>query len=162
MITLAKGIASGLPLSATVTRADVMDWKPGQHASTFGGNPVAVSAAIATIELLEESLMANAACMGRHIMDRIRDWPRRFPMIGDVRGLGLMIGIEFVRDQATKERDPESRNRVETLAFERGLLVLGAGQNTLRLCPPLTITKDQADFAVDTLEECLQVLMRPT
>lgn len=161
MITLAKGIASGLPLSATVTRAAVMDWKPGQHASTFGGNPVAVAASLATIELLEESLIANAALIGGHIMDRIRDWPRRFPMVGDVRGLGLMIGIEFVRDQATKERDPESRNRMENLAFERGLLVLGAGQNTLRLCPPLTLTKDQADFAVDTLEACLKVLMQP-
>ncbi len=161
MIALAKGIASGLPLSATVTRAEVMDWKPGQHASTFGGNPVAVAASLATIELLEESLIANAALIGGHIMDRIRDWPRRFPMVGDVRGLGLMIGIEFVRDQATKERDPESRNRMEALAFERGLLVLGAGQNTLRLCPPLTLSKDQADFAVDTLEECLKVLMQP-
>ena len=161
MITLAKGIASGLPLSATVTRAEVMDWKPGQHASTFGGNPVAVAASLTTIELLEESLIDNAELIGAHIMDRIRDWPRRFPKVGDVRGLGLMIGIEFVRDQVTKERDPESRNRLETLAFERGLLVLGAGQNTLRLCPPLTLTKDQADFAVDTLEECLKVLMQP-
>ena len=160
MITLAKGIASGLPLSAMVTRAAVMDWKPGQHASTFGGNPVAVAASLATIELLEESLMANAAVIGAHIMDRIRHWPRRFPVVGDVRGLGLMIGIEFVRDQTTKERDAESRDRMEMLAFERGLLVLGAGQNTLRLCPPLTLTKDQADFAVDTLEECLKVLMQ--
>ena len=162
MITLAKGIASGLPLSAMVTRAAVMDWKPGQHASTFGGNPVAVAASLATIELLEESLMANAAVIGAHIMDRIRHWPRRFPVVGDVRGLGLMIGIEFVRDQTTKERDAESRDRMEMLAFERGLLVLGAGQNTLRLCPPLTLTKDQADFAVDTLEECLKVLMQRT
>jgi 4-aminobutyrate aminotransferase len=160
MLTLAKGIASGLPLSATVTRADVMDWKPGQHASTFGGNPVAVAASLATIELLEDSLIENAANIGAHIMDRIRDWPQRFPMVGDVRGLGLMIGIEFVRDQATKERDPEIRSRLEYLAFERGLLVLGTGQNSLRLCPPLVITKDQADFAVDTLEECLKVLMQ--
>jgi 4-aminobutyrate aminotransferase len=162
MLTLAKGIASGLPLSATVTRADVMDWKPGQHASTFGGNPVAVAASLATIELLEDSLIENAANIGAHIMDRIRDWPQRFPMVGDVRGLGLMIGIEFVRDQATKERDPEIRSRLEYLAFERGLLVLGTGQNSLRLCPPLCITKDQADFAVDTLEECLRVLMQPS
>jgi 4-aminobutyrate aminotransferase len=160
MLTLAKGIASGLPLSATVTRADVMDWKPGQHASTFGGNPVAVAASLATIELLEDSLIENAVNIGAHIMDRIRDWPQRFPMVGDVRGLGLMIGIEFVRDQATKERDPEIRSRLEYLAFERGLLVLGTGQNCLRLCPPLVITKDQADFAVDTLEECLKVLMQ--
>ncbi len=162
MIALAKGIASGMPLSALVTRAEVMDWKPGQHASTFGGNPVAVAAALATIELLEESLIENAAAVGSHILNRIRDWPARFPMAGDVRGLGLMIGIEFVRNQATKERDPESRDRIVNLAFERGLLVLGAGPNSLRLCPPLVITKDQADFAVDTLEECLKVLMQPS
>jgi 4-aminobutyrate aminotransferase len=157
MLTLAKGIASGMPLSATVTRADVMDWKPGQHASTFGGNPVAVSAALATIELLEDSLMENAARLGAHIMDRIHDWPRRFPIVGDVRGLGLMIGIEMVRDQTTKERNPIARDRIEELAFERGLLILGTGPNSLRLCPPLVITKDQADFAVDTLEECLEL-----
>jgi 4-aminobutyrate aminotransferase len=157
MLTLAKGIASGMPLSATVTRADVMDWKPGQHASTFGGNPVAVSAALATIELLEDSLMENAARLGAHIMDRIHDWPRRFPVVGDVRGLGLMIGIEMVRDQTTKERNAIARDRMEELAFERGLLILGTGPNSLRLCPPLVITKDQADFAVDTLEECLEL-----
>jgi 4-aminobutyrate aminotransferase len=160
MTTLAKGIASGMPISALVTRAEVMDWMPGQHASTFGGNPVAVSAALATIELLEESLIENAACIGSHIMDRLGDWPQRFPIVGAVRGLGLMIGIEFVRDQVTKERDPETRDRLEQLAFERGLLVLGTGQNSLRLCPPLVVTKDQADFAVDTLEECLSVLMQ--
>jgi 4-aminobutyrate aminotransferase len=88
-------------------------------------------------------------------MGRIADWPRRFPYVGEVRGLGLMIGIEFVRDQATKERAPEIRDRIEYMAFERGLLVLGAGQNAIRLCPPLVITQYQADFAVDTLEECL-------
>lgn len=158
IMTIAKGIASGLPISATVARADIMSWKPGAHASTFGGNPVAIAAALTTIELLEAELMENAARVGAHIMDRIRDWPSRFPNVGDVRGLGLMIGIEFVRDQQTKERAPELRNKVEYMAFERGLLVLGAGENTLRLCPPLVITKDQADFAVDTLEECIREL----
>ena len=149
-----------MPLSAIVTRADIMDWKPGMHASTFGGNPVAIEASLATIELLEQELIDNAARVGDHILSRIRDWPKRFPMVGDVRGLGLMIGIEFVRDQTTKERAPELRDKVEMMAFERGLLVLGAGQNTLRLCPPLVITRDQADFAVDTLEECLSALIQ--
>lgn len=160
IIALAKGIASGLPLGAMVARADIMTWTPGMHASTFGGNPVAIEASLTTIQLLEEELMANAAALGAHIMGRIRDWPQRFPMVGQVRGLGLMIGIEFVRDQQTKERAPEFRDLVEQLAFERGLLALGCGPNTLRLCPPLVITKDQADFAVDTLEACLKVLMR--
>jgi 4-aminobutyrate aminotransferase len=158
ILALAKGIASGLPLSATVARAAVMQWKPGAHASTFGGNPVSISAALTTIELLEQSLVDNAARLGEHILTRIQDWPKQYQFVGDVRGLGLMIGIEFVRDQTTKERAPELRDAVEQLAFQRGLLVLGCGPNSLRLCPPLVITKDQADFAVDTLEECLKVL----
>jgi 4-aminobutyrate aminotransferase len=158
IFTTAKGIASGLPLSAVIARAEIMDWPPGAHASTFGGNPVAVAAALATIELLEQELIANAASIGGHILDRLRDWPKRFGNVGDVRGLGLMIGFELVRDQRTKERAPELRDRIQALAFERGLLVLGAGRNTVRLCPPLVITRDQADFAVDTLEECLKTV----
>ena len=155
IIAVAKGIASGMPLGATVARADLMKWPPGAHASTFGGNPVACAAALATIELLEEELVENAARIGAHMMERMSDWPARFPIVGDVRGLGLMIGIEIVHDQETREKAPELRDRLEQMLFERGLLVLGAGQNTIRLCPPLVITRDQADFAVDTLEECL-------
>ena len=156
IITVAKGIASGMPLSAIVSRAEVMNWGPGAHASTYGGNPVAVAASLATIELLERELVANAARIGGHLMNRLRSWPAKFKTVGDVRGLGLMIGIEMVRDQTTKERAPELRDRLVTMAFERGLLVLGAGRNVLRLCPPLIVTRDQADFAVDTLEECLK------
>lgn len=158
IITLAKGIASGMPLAATVAKADVMDWLPGAHASTFGGNPVSIASALTTIELLEESLVENAANVGSHMLARMSAWPERFPQVGDVRGLGLMIGFELVRDQATKERAPELRDRVEMMAFERGLLVLGCGQNSIRLCPPLVINRDQADFALDTIEECLQAL----
>ncbi|HCC58181.1 MAG TPA: acetyl ornithine aminotransferase family protein [Solibacterales bacterium] len=154
IFTVAKGIASGLPLSATVARAEVMNWPPGAHASTFGGNPVSIAAALATIELLEQELIDNAARMGAYMMDRMREWPARFPVVGDVRGLGLMLGIELVRDQQTRERAPDERDRVVSLAFERGLLILGAGENTLRLSPPLTITREQADFAMDTLEHC--------
>jgi 4-aminobutyrate aminotransferase len=157
ILTSAKGIASGMPLSAMIAREEIMDWKPGAHASTFGGNPVAIAAALATIGLLERELIANAARMGDHLLGRMRDWPRRFPCVGDVRGLGLMIGIELVRDQQSKESAPDLRDRIETLAFERGLLILGAGRTAIRLCPPLVITRDQADFAVDTLEECLRV-----
>ncbi len=158
IIALAKGIASGLPLGAMVARAELMTWKPGAHASTFGGNPVAVAASLATIELLEQELVENAARVGAHMMSRMSDWPRRFPTVGDVRGLGLMIGIELVRDQVTKERAGDLRDKVVHMCFERGLLVLGAGPNTIRLCPPLVITKDQADFAVETIEECLGLL----
>jgi 4-aminobutyrate aminotransferase len=155
IVTLAKGIASGLPLAATVARAEVMNWPPGAHASTFGGNPVSIAAALTTIELLEESLIQNAAEIGAYMLDRMSTWPRRFPHVGDVRGRGLMIGVEFVRDQETKERAPEIRDRVEAMAFEQGLLILGCGPNSIRLCPPLVITRDQADFAMDTLEQCL-------
>jgi 4-aminobutyrate aminotransferase len=158
IITVAKGIASGLPLSAIVSRAEVMNWGPGAHASTYGGNPVAVAASLATIELLERELVANAARIGGHILDRLHSWPAKFKNVGDVRGLGLMIGIELVHDQKTKERAPELRDKLVAMAFERGLLVLGAGRNVLRLCPPLIITRDQADFAVDTLEECLKLM----
>jgi 4-aminobutyrate aminotransferase len=157
ILAVAKGIASGMPLSATIARAEVMNWPPGAHASTFGGNPVACAAGLMTVELLEKELIANAARIGGYIMDRLRDWPARFPIVGDVRGLGLMIGIELVRDQKTRERAGAARNRVLELAFERGLLVLGAGENSLRLCPPLVITRDQAAFAVDVLEECLKI-----
>jgi 4-aminobutyrate aminotransferase len=157
ILAVAKGIASGLPLSATVARAGLMRWERGAHASTFGGNPVAIEAALTTIELLETGLAENAARIGAHMMDRMRDWPRRFPIAGDVRGLGLMIGIEIVKDQSTRERAPELRDRLVQMAFERGLLVLGAGPNTIRLSPPLVITRDQADFAIDTLEDCLRL-----
>ena len=155
ILAVAKGIASGMPLGATVARADLMTWPPGAHASTFGGNPVCCAAALATIALLEEGLVENAARMGAHLMDRMREWPVRFPHVGDVRGLGLMIGIELVRDQRTKEKAPELRDRVLRHAFERGLLVLGAGESAIRLCPPLVVTRDQCDFAMETLEECL-------
>jgi 4-aminobutyrate aminotransferase len=155
IVTSAKGIASGLPLSAMIARSELMSWPPGAHASTFGGNPVAVAAALATIELLETRLIQNAADVGAHMLQRMQEWPRRFRYVGDVRGLGVMIGIELVRDKETKERAPELRDGVVSEAFARGLLVLGAGQNVIRLCPPLVITRDQADFAMETLESCL-------
>jgi len=159
IFTVAKGIASGMPISATVARAEVMNWPPGAHASTFGGNPVSVAAALTTIELLERELVDNAARMGAHMMDRMRTWPARFPLVGEVRGLGLMLGIELVKDQVTKERASEERDKMVDMAFERGLLILGAGENTLRLSPPLVITKDQADFALDTLEDCFREMI---
>jgi 4-aminobutyrate aminotransferase len=159
ILALAKGIASGMPLGAMVARAELMTWKPGAHASTFGGNPVAVAASLATIELLEQELVDNAARVGAHLRDKLRDLPQRIHIVGDVRGLGLMIGIELVRDQSTKERAPDLRDKVVQMCFERGLLVLGAGPNTIRLCPPLVINKDQADFAAQTIEECLRAVL---
>ena len=158
ILAVAKGIASGMPLGATVASAHLMTWPPGAHASTFGGNPVSCAAALATIALLEEGLVENAARMGSHLQNRMREWPARFPSVGQVRGLGLMIGIELVRDQGTREPAPEIRERIVNLAFERGLLVLGAGESSIRLCPPLVVSRDQCDFAIETLEECLHNL----
>ncbi|MBV9400307.1 MAG: acetyl ornithine aminotransferase family protein [Bryobacterales bacterium] len=158
VITLAKGIASGMPLGATIARAELMTWPPGAHATTFGGNPVSIAAALATLDLLECELMDNAARVGAHLIARLRELPEKYPVVGDVRGLGLMIGIEIVKDKATKERNGELRDRLISMCFERGLLLLGAGPNAIRICPPLIINEDQADFAAATIEECLQEL----
>ena len=161
ILAVAKGIASGMPLGATIARAELMNWPPGAHASTFGGNPVACQAALATIALLEEGLIENAARMGARLMERLGEWPRRFETVGDVRGLGLMIGIELVSDRESKQPNPALRNRVIELAFERGLLILGAGESTIRLCPPLVVTREQCDFALEMIEDCLKMGMRP-
>jgi 4-aminobutyrate aminotransferase len=155
VLATAKGIASGMPLGVAVSKAEFMSWGPGAHASTFGGNPVAIAAAMATIELLEEGLVENAARIGRRMLDRLAEWPRRFPVVGDVRGMGLMIGIELVTDRQSKQKAPALRDQVVQRAFERGLLTLGAGENVLRLMPPLVIDADQADFALDVLEEVI-------
>jgi 4-aminobutyrate aminotransferase len=156
IITSAKGIASGMPLGAIIARSSVMDWKPGSHGTTFGGNPVCLAASLATMDLIEGGLMENARKMGKYIFERTADWTNKFKIVGDVRGKGLMVGIEFVRDQRTKERAADLRNAIVDRAFHKGLLVLGAGENSLRLSPPLLIDEEQADFAVRTLEECIR------
>jgi 4-aminobutyrate aminotransferase len=152
IICTAKGIASGMPLSAIIARASVMNWTAGAHASTFGGNPVCIAASLATIGLLERSYIANAARMGESVMRHTADWTERHKIVGQVRGKGLMIGIEFVRDQKTKERAPDLRNRIVQMAFHKGLLVLGSGDTTLRLCPPLLVDEEQVRFALRTLD----------
>ena len=158
ILATAKGIASGMPLGVTIASTEFMDWGPGAHASTFGGNPISIAAALATIELLEQGLVDNAARLGARIMERMREWPARFPVVGDVRGQGLMIGIEFVTDQQTKAKAGPLRDRVVQMAFERGLLVLGAGENVLRLMPSLVIDEAQADCALDILEAAISEL----
>jgi 4-aminobutyrate aminotransferase len=155
IVNIAKGIASGLPLGVTCARADVMTWPPGAHASTFGGNPVSCAAATATIELLKDGLVANAATVGAHLMDGLRELQARHPLIGDVRGKGLMIGIELVRDRTTKERAVEERNALVRAMFRRGVLVLGAGKNAIRLAPPLVLSLDQASEVLRIFDEGL-------
>lgn len=155
VVNIAKGIASGLPLGVTCARADVMSWPPGAHASTFGGNPVACAAANATIELLQGRLVANAAAVGEHLMSGLRALQDRHAIVGDVRGKGLMIGIELVRDRETKVRATEERNALVQAMFRRGVLVLGAGRNAIRLAPPLVLTADQADAVLRVMDESL-------
>jgi 4-aminobutyrate aminotransferase len=155
IICVAKGIASGMPLSATIARASLMDWKPGAHASTFGGNPVCIAAALATMDLLESQYIENARRVGALFMGKMAGWPDKHRIVGDVRGKGLMIGVEIVRDQKTKERAGDLRDAIVDLAFEKGLLLLGAGENTVRIAPPLLIDEEQVEFAAHTLEACI-------
>jgi 4-aminobutyrate aminotransferase len=144
-----------MPLGVAAARADLMSWPPGAHASTFGGNPVSCAAALATISLLKGHLVANAADVGAHMMAGLTGLMDRHPLVGDVRGRGLMIGVELVRDRQTKERAIEERNAVVTRAFERGLLLLGAGKNAIRFSPPLVLTREQADVAIRIFDEAL-------
>jgi 4-aminobutyrate aminotransferase len=155
VIAIAKGIASGLPLGVAVARAGLMAWPPGAHASTFGGNPVSCAAALATIALLKEKLIANAADVGAHLMSGLQALATKHPLVGDVRGRGLMIGVELVRDRTTKERATTERDALVNAAFRRGLLVLGAGKNSIRFSPPLVLTRKQAEEAVRIFDEAL-------
>ena len=155
IITIAKGIGSGMPIGACVARADLMDWKPGAHASTFGGNPVAIAAAMKTIELLERELVNNAAEVGAYLKAGLRALMDKHDCIGDVRGLGLMVGVEFVTDRDSQGPDAELRNRVERHSFERGLILLGCGASTIRWSPPLILTKEQADVAIEIFDEAI-------
>ncbi len=155
IMCLAKGIASGMPLGAIVAKADIMDWPPGSHASTFGGNPIACAAALQTIDLLESELVENAADVGAFLFDELRKLQQRQALIGDVRGKGLMLAVELVRDRATKKPAVSERNAVVQACFRRGLLLLGCGENSIRFSPPLVIDRRQVQTAVDILDEAL-------
>ena len=155
IVCIAKGIASGLPVGACVARADLMDWKPGAHASTFGGNPVGLAAALKTIELLERDLIANSAEVGAYMQEGLRRLMQKHDCIGDVRGLGLMVGVEFVEDKASMKPAPDLRDRIEHACFERGLIILGAGVNTIRWSPPLIITRENIDVALEIFDAAI-------
>ena len=160
IVCVAKGIASGMPLGAIMAREGIMDWPPGAHASTFGGNPLSCVAALETIALLEEELMQNAATVGQYLQESLRKLAERQPLIGDVRGKGLMVGAELVRDRITKEPATEERNAVVQACFHRGLLLLGCGTSTVRFCPPLVIDESDVEVAVEIFEESLREVSR--
>ncbi len=149
IMCLAKGIGSGLPIGVCVARADIMDWHKGAHASTFGGNPVCIASALKTIELLENGLVENAKIVGDYLQDGLRKLQEKYDCIGDVRGLGLMVGVEFVESKATMTAAPDLRDKIEMACFNRGLIILGCGANTIRWSPPLILTKKNVDVALD-------------
>jgi len=155
IVCIAKGIASGLPLGVCVARADLMDWKPGAHASTFGGNPVAIAAALKTIELLQRELVANSAEVGAYLKRGLEKLMGKYDCIGDVRGMGMMIGVEFVKDRLSKIPDPDLRDRVEMETFNRGVILLGCGPNSIRWSPPLILTKENVDVALEIFDEAI-------
>ncbi len=159
IICLAKGMASGLPLGAIVAPARVMDWTPGEHASTFGGNPVACAAALTTLDLVEQELMDNAKLQGEWLMLQLEKLKQKHSLIGQVRGRGLMVAVELVRDRVTKERATTERDAVVQACFERGLLVLGCGTNAVRFSPALTITQEELAIAVDILDKALSSIV---
>ncbi|MEX0819698.1 MAG: acetyl ornithine aminotransferase family protein [Pirellulaceae bacterium] len=155
IICLAKGIASGMPLGAIIARDEIMDWPSGSHASTFGGNPISCAAALETIALLEEGLIANAASVGEYLRERLADLQSRHALIGDVRGKGLMLAIELVRNRETKEPAVDERNTIVQECFQRGLLLLGCGASSIRFCPPLVIDRNDAATAVEIVDDVL-------
>lgn len=155
IICMAKAVGGGLPLGITLARAGLMEWHVGAHASTFGGNPVAIAAAMKTLELLEDGVMENARQVGGYLIEKLNAFKSKHEYVVDVRGLGLMIGVEFARDRDSLEPWPELRDRVVQGCFARGLVIQGAGESAIRLSPPLIIDREQADFAVGVIDEAI-------
>src|SRR5678816_4189612 len=155
IVCIAKGIGSGLPIGATVARASLMDWKTGARASTFGGNTVCIAAALKTIELLEGGLVKNSADVGGYLKSELEKLMKKHDCIGDVRGMGMMLGVEFVTDKASNSPAPELRDRVEVACFERGLIILGAGSNAIRWSPPLILTRENVDVAIEIFDQAI-------
>jgi 4-aminobutyrate aminotransferase len=155
IVCAAKGIASGMPLGAMIARAEISTWTKGTHGSTYGGNPVACAAALATIQLIEEGLIDNAAKIGAYLKEKLGALKSRHAAIGDVRGLGLMIGVDFERRDGSRAPDGGFRDQVMQRCFEKGLLLLSCGESTLRFCPPLIVAKGEVDTAVEIFDSVL-------
>lgn len=155
IVCAAKAIASGMPLGAVIARKSIVTWKLGSHGNTYGGNPLACAAALATIELIHNELMANAADVGSYALEAMEEIKSRHPSVGDVRGIGLMLGLEFVKDRETKEPAHDLREFVVDAAFKRGLLTLGCGESTIRVTPPLVVTRSEIDDGFEILDEAI-------
>lgn len=155
IVCMAKGIGSGMPIGVCTARADAMTWHKGAHASTFGGNPVAIAAALKTIELLEGGLVENSANVGAYLQEGLNKLKEKYECVGDVRGLGMMIGVEFVTDKESLKPAPELRDRIEMECFNRGLIILGCGTSVIRWSPPLVLTKENADVALEIFDEAI-------
>ena len=158
LMTLAKGIASGMPLSALFARAEIMTWSPGAHGSTYGGNPVSCAAALATLKILQSGLVENAASKGQELRYGLESLHQKFECLGDVRGLGLMQAAEFVKDRETKEPDKEMRDKILEDCFQKGLMLLSCGESTIRFCPPLIVDSDEIEVGLDIFGEVLRRL----
>jgi 4-aminobutyrate aminotransferase len=158
IVCAGKGIASGMPLGAMIARSEISTWTPGTHGSTFGGNPVACAAALATIAVIEEGLLHNATEVGPYLMDKLNQLKTKHAVIGDVRGLGLMIGVEFVQADGSGTPDAALRDQVMKNCFEKGLLLLGCGESTLRFCPPLIVTKEESATAAEIFDAAISEL----
>ncbi|MEP7075052.1 MAG: acetyl ornithine aminotransferase family protein [Acidobacteriota bacterium] len=155
IVCMAKGLGSGMPIGACTARSDIMDWHKGAHASTFGGNPVALTAALKTIELLQGGLVENSRKVGAYLEAGLNNLKEKYEVIGDVRGMGMMLGVEFVTDRETLKPDAELRDRVEMACFNRGLIILGCGANSIRWSPPLILTKENVDVALEIFDEAI-------
>jgi 4-aminobutyrate aminotransferase len=155
IIATAKGIASGVPFGAMVARKSIVTWKKGAHGNTYGGNPLACAASLETLRLIEGGYMQNAAEVGQHCLDKLKEMQSRHPSMGVVRGIGLMIGVEFVKDRGTREPAVELRDAIVHRAFENGLLTMGCGTSTIRICPPLCITEAEMDEGLAILDEAI-------
>jgi len=156
IVCMAKGIAAGMPLGVMASRADIQDWKPGSHASTFGGNPVSCAAALAVLDVIEsENLLENARKQGKHIKDRLDEMKEEHPMIGDVRGKGLMVGVELVKDKTTKEPAQKETKEVMMECFRSGLAIVNCGVSVIRWMPPLIVTRGLVDSALEIFEDSL-------
>ncbi len=156
IVCMAKGLGSGMPIGACTARADIMDWHKGAHASTFGGNPVCVTAALTTIDLLQNGLVDNSREVGAYLEAGLNKLKDNYDCIGDVRGLGMMLGVEFVTDKQSLKPAAELRDKIEYACYERGLIILGCGSNSIRWSPPLILTRENVDVALEIFEDAIK------